>query len=379
MEKRRFDKLGIDVSLLGFGCMRFPTNSEGKIDRPLAQEMLDKAIAAGVNYIDTAYPYHDGESELFVGEALKKYPRDSYYLATKLPIWFINTIEDVDKYFNEQLEKLQTDHFDFYLMHAMNRGSWRKMVELGTVKRLEELKAEGKIRFLGFSFHDEYSAFEEIINYRDWDFCQIQLNYMDTEDQAGMKGYKLAEEKGVPLTIMEPVKGGSLAKLSDDIMDIFGELRPGKSAASFALRYVATLPNILTVLSGMSTMDQVDDNLATFTDFEPMTDKEYEAIDRIKDIMNSRIQNGCTGCRYCMPCPFGVDIPGNFSVWNRYHMYRNYGVVKGNWDNMVKDGKTAEACKKCGKCEQACPQHLSIREDLQKVLADIKAAQEQNA
>lgn len=378
MEKRRFDKLGIDVSLLGFGCMRFPTNSEGKIDRPLAQEMLDKAIAAGVNYIDTAYPYHDGESELFVGEALKKYPRDSYYLATKLPIWFINTIEDVDKYFNEQLEKLQTDHFDFYLMHAMNRGSWRKMVELGTVKRLEELKAEGKIRFLGFSFHDEYSAFEEIINYRDWDFCQIQLNYMDTEDQAGMKGYKLAEEKGVPLTIMEPVKGGSLAKLSDDIMDIFGELRPGKSAASFALRYVATLPNILTVLSGMSTMDQVDDNLATFTDFEPMTDKEYEAIDRIKEIMNSRIQNGCTGCRYCMPCPFGVDIPGNFSVWNRYHMYRNYGVVKWNWDNMVKDGKTAEACKKCGKCEQACPQHLSIREDLQKVLADIKAAQEQN-
>ena len=202
---------------------------------------------------------------------------------------------------------------------------------------------------------------------------------MDTEDQAGMKGYKLAEEKGVPLTIMEPVKGGSLAKLSDDIMDIFGELRPGKSAASFALRYVATLPNILTVLSGMSTMDQVDDNLSTFTDFEPMTDKEYEAIDRIKEIMNSRIRNGCTGCRYCMPCPFGVDIPGNFSVWNRYHMYQNYGVVKWNWDNMVKDGKTAEACKKCGKCEQACPQHLSIREDLQKVLTDIKAAQEQNA
>ena len=170
MEKRRFEKLGIDVSLLGFGCMRFPTNAEGKIDRPLAEKMLDKAIAAGVNYIDTAYPYHDGESELFVGEALKKYPRDSYYLATKLPIWFINTIEDVDKYFNEQLSKLQTDHFDFYLMHAMNRGSWRKMVELGTVERLEQLKEEGKIRFLGFSFHDEYSAFEEIINYRDWDF-----------------------------------------------------------------------------------------------------------------------------------------------------------------------------------------------------------------
>lgn len=374
MEKRRFEKLGIDVSLLGFGCMRFPVK-DGKIDRPLAQQMLDKAIAAGVNYIDTAYPYHDGESELFVGEALKKYPRDSYYLATKLPIWFINTIEDVDKYFNEQLSKLQTDHFDFYLMHAMNRGSWRKMVELGTVERLEQLKAEGKIRFLGFSFHDDYDAFEEIIKYRDWDFCQIQLNYMDTEEQAGMKGYKLAEELGIPLTIMEPVKGGSLAKLSDDIMDIFSEVRPGKSAASFALRYVATLPNILTVLSGMSTMDQVDDNLDTFVNFVPMDEKEYQAIDRIKEVMNSRIQNGCTGCRYCMPCPFGVDIPGNFSVWNRYHMYQNYDVVSWNWNNMVKENKTAEACRQCGKCEQACPQHLAIREDLKKVLADIKVAQ----
>ncbi len=371
MEKRRFDKLGIDVSLLGFGCMRFPTNSEGKIDRPLAQEMLDKAIAAGVNYIDTAYPYHDGESELFVGEALKKYPRDSYYLATKLPIWFINTIEDVDKYFNEQLEKLQTDHFDFYLMHAMNRGSWRKMVELGTVKRLEELKAEGKIRFLGFSFHDEYSAFEEIINYRDWDFCQIQLNYMDTEEQAGLRGYRLAEEKGVPLTIMEPIKGGSLANFANDIMDVFHAVKPGASAASIALRYVATMPNILTVLSGMSTMEQVEDNLKTFVNFEPMEEKEYQAIEKVKAIMNSRIQNGCTGCRYCMPCPFGVDIPGNFSVWNRYHMYQNYGVVGWQWENMGREGKQAKNCKECGKCEKACPQHLAIREDLKKVQADL--------
>ena len=285
MEKRRFEKLGIDVSLLGFGCMRFPVGDDGKINRPLAQEMLDKAIANGVNYIDTAYPYHDGESELFVGEALKKYPRDSYYLATKLPVWFVNTVEDVDKYFNEQLSKLQTDHFDFYLMHAMNKGSWEKMLKVGCVERLEELKAEGKIRFLGFSFHDAYDVFEEIINYRDWDFCQIQLNYMDIDEQAGMKGYKLAEEKGIPLTIMEPVKGGSLAKFSPDIMEVFEGVRPGKSAASFALRYVATLPNILTVLSGMSTMEQVEDNLVTFNNFVPMEEKEYQAIDKIKEIL----------------------------------------------------------------------------------------------
>ncbi len=374
MEKRRFEKLGIDVSLLGFGCMRFPTDAEGKIDRPLAEKMLDKAIASGVNYIDTAYPYHGGESELFVGEALKKYDRDSFYLATKLPVWFVNTVEDVDKYFNEQLQKLQTDHFDFYLMHAMNKDSWKKQRDLGTVKRLEELKAEGKIRFLGFSFHDDYDTFEEIIRYRDWDFCQIQLNYMDIDEQAGMKGYKLAEELGIPLTIMEPIKGGSLAGFSDDIMAVFNEARPGKSAASFALRYVATLPNILTVLSGMSSMEQVEDNLDTFNNFVPMEEKEYKAIDKIKDIMNSRIQNGCTGCRYCMPCPFGVDIPGNFSVWNRYHMYQKYDVVKWQWEGMEKEGKQAVNCRECGKCEKACPQHLSIRDDLKRVTADLKKA-----
>ncbi|MBQ9865791.1 MAG: aldo/keto reductase [Lachnospiraceae bacterium] len=374
MEKRRFEKLGIDVSLLGFGCMRFPTDAEGKIDRPLAEKMLDKAIASGVNYIDTAYPYHGGESELFVGEALKKYDRDSFYLATKLPVWFVNTVEDVDKYFNEQLQKLQTDHFDFYLMHAMNKDSWKKQRDLGTVKRLEELKAEGKIRFLGFSFHDDYDTFEEIIRYRDWDFCQIQLNYMDIDEQAGMKGYKLAEELGIPLTIMEPIKGGSLAGFSDDIMAVFNEARPGKSAASFALRYVATLPNILTVLSGMSSMEQVEDNLDTFNNFVPMEEKEYKAIDKIKDIMNSRIQNGCTGCRYCMPCPFGVDIPGNFSVWNRYHMYQKYDVVKWQWEGMEKEGKQAVNCRECGKCEKACPQHLSIRDNLKRVTADLKKA-----
>jgi len=375
METRNFKKLGIDVSLLGFGCMRFPVGSDGKINRPLAEKMLDKAIASGVNYIDTAYPYHDGESELFVGEALKKYPRDSFYLATKLPVWFVNTVEDVDKYFNEQLKKLQTDHFDFYLMHAMNKDSWEKQEKLGTVKRLEELKAEGKIRFLGFSFHDDYDTFEKIISYRDWDFCQIQLNYMDIDEQAGMKGYKLAEEKGIPLTIMEPVKGGSLASFSQDIMDVFNSVRPGKSAASFALRYVATLPNILTVLSGMSTMEQVEDNLDTFNNFVPMDEKEYQAIDKIKDIMNSRIQNGCTGCRYCMPCPFGVDIPGNFSVWNRLHVYQNFGMVKWQWEGMKKDNKTPDLCRECGKCEKACPQHLSIREDLKKVRADLEKAE----
>ena len=372
MEKRRFEKLGIDVSLLGFGCMRFPTGPDGKINRPLAEKMMEKAMENGVNYIDTAYPYHGGESELFVGEVLKKHPRDSFYLATKLPCWFVNEVSDVDKYFNEQLQKLQVDYVDFYLMHAMNRGSWEKMVKIGAVKRLEELKAEGKIRFLGFSFHDDYSAFEEILNYRDWDFCQIQLNYVDTEEQAGLRGYRLAEEKGVPLTIMEPIKGGSLANFSKDIMEVFEEARPGASAASFALRYVASMPNILTVLSGMSTMEQVEDNLKTFVNFVPMEEKEYQAIEKVKAIMNGRVQNGCTSCRYCMPCPFGVDIPGNFSVWNRYHVYQNYNIVKWQWEEMKMKNAQAGNCKECGKCEKACPQHLPIREDLKKVQADLE-------
>ncbi|MCM1569947.1 MAG: aldo/keto reductase, partial [Roseburia sp.] len=178
MEKRKLKKLGIETSLLGFGCMRFPVNGKGEIDEPLAEKMLDKAIAEGVNYIDTAYPYHGGASEPFVGRVLKKYPRDSFYLATKLPVWMVNTLEDVERIFQEQLYRLQTDYIDFYLLHAMGRERWEKMLELGCVKRLEELQAEGKIRYLGFSFHDEYEVFDEMIRYRDWDFCQIQLNYM---------------------------------------------------------------------------------------------------------------------------------------------------------------------------------------------------------
>ena len=371
MEKRKLEKLGIETSLLGYGCMRFPTNAEGKIDRKKAFALLDKAIAGGVNYIDTAYPYHNGESELVVGEALKKYDRKSLYLATKLPVWFVNTIEDVDRLFYEQLEKLQVDYIDFYLMHAMNGDNFQKMADLGVVKRLEELKEEGKIKYLGFSFHDGYEAFEKILNYRDWDFCQIQLNYMDTNEQAGMKGYALTEEKGVPLIIMEPVKGGSLACFAEDIMDKFHSLDANASAASYALRFVGSLPNVKVVLSGMTTMEQLTDNLNTFTDFCPLNEKEKETIEDIVKLINSRVQNGCTGCRYCMPCPAGVNIPENFRAWNTYHMYQNYNVVSWKWEKELGEKAQAKNCIQCGKCEKACPQKLSIREDLKKVQADL--------
>lgn len=371
MEKRKLEKIGIETSLLGFGCMRFPQTAEGKINEPEAEKMLDKAIAAGVNYIDTAYPYHNGDSEPFVGKALKKYDRSSFYLATKLPVWLVNTLEDVDRIFAEQLSRLQTDYIDFYLLHAMGKERWDKMRDLGVVKRLEELKAEGKIKNLGFSFHDSYEVFEEMINYRDWDFCQIQLNYMDTNEQAGMKGYELTAQKNIPLIIMEPVKGGSLASFADDIMEKFHGLKPDASAASFALRWVGSLPNVKVILSGMSTMEQVEDNLHTFESFEPLSDKEHETIEEIVALLNSRVQNGCTGCRYCMPCPAGVNIPECFKTWNTYHMYQNYNVVSWKWEHELGESRQAKNCIKCGKCEQACPQKLSIRADLEKVQADL--------
>lgn len=373
MEKRKMEKLGIETSLLGFGCMRFPTGGDGKIDRERAKAMLEKALAAGVNYFDTAWPYHGGESELFVGEALKGHPRDSFYLATKLPGWEVKSLADVDRIFNRQLEKLQTDYIDFYLMHGMNRGSWGEMRKLGVVERLEQLKAEGKIRYLGFSFHDSYETFEEILTYRNWDFCQIQLNYMDTEEQAGLKGYALAEKMGVPLVIMEPVKGGSLAAFAADITEKFRALDPQASMASFALRWVGSLPNVKVILSGMSSMEQVEDNLKTFGDFKPLSEAEQTTIREVVELMNSRIQNGCTGCRYCMPCPAGVNIPGAFGCWNRYHMYQNYNVVKRHWENDLGEAQQPKNCIKCGKCEQACPQHLHIREDLERAQADLDA------
>ena len=376
MEKRKMEKLGIETSLLGFGCMRFPVTADGKIDEPLAEKMMDQAIAAGVNYIDTAYPYHGGESETFVGKVLKKYDRNSFYLATKLPCWKVNKIEDIDTIFQEQLGKLQTEYIDFYLLHALDKERFHKMVELGTVKKLEELKAQGKIKYLGFSFHDSYDVFEEIVNYRDWDFCQIQLNYMDANEreefqQAGMKGYRLTEEKGIPLVIMEPVKGGSLAAFPEDITAKYRALDPEASVASFALRWVGSLPNVKVILSGMSTMEQVEDNLKTFSDFKPLSEKERQTIDEVVALINSRIQNGCTGCSYCMPCPAGVDIPRNFRIWNVYHMYRNYNMVKDRWENGLAEENKAKNCIKCGKCEKVCPQKLSIREDLERVQADL--------
>lgn len=371
MEKRKMENLGVSVSLLGYGCMRFPTLPDGKIDRAAAEELLDRAIKSGVNYFDTAYPYHNGESEPFVGDAMSKYPRSSFFLATKMPPWAVNTKEDIPALFEKQLERLKTDYIDFYLLHAMDAEKWKKMKGLGAVEYLENRQREGKIRFLGFSFHDSYEVFEEILNSRSWDFCQIQLNYMDAGEQAGVKGLELAEKKGIPVVVMEPVKGGLLAKLPADISASLSAVTPGRSDASWAMRYVASFPNVKVILSGMSDMTQLEDNINTFSPFSPLTPDERKALERAVATMRSRIKNPCTGCGYCMPCPNGVEIPRNFRVWNSFGVYGNSGVA-GSAYREIKEGARADACIGCGECLDKCPQKIDIPSDLARMKDDAE-------
>ena len=366
MFKKHIDKLDIDTSLLGFGCMRFPT-LDGNINEPLAEEMLDRAYAAGVNYFDTAYPYHNGQSEPFVGRVMSKYPRDSFFFATKLPLWAVHTLDDAKRIFAEQLERLRTGYVDFYLLHACNKERFESMVSLGVIDYLVSEKEAGRIRYLGFSFHDSFEVFRQIIEFRDWDFCQIQYNYMDRDDQAGDAGVALAEALNVPLVIMEPVKGGSLAVLPDDVIRPFKAIDPDASTASWALRFVASRDNIKVVLSGMSTPEQLEDNLKTFEDFKPLSEEEEEAVATVAEALHKRVFNGCTGCRYCMPCPNGVNIPGNFSIWNDYGMYANKGRTKWKWEHDIADDAKAKNCVECGLCEEACPQHISIRDNLKEL------------
>lgn len=370
--RNQLGKLNEQVSRLGFGCMRLPTQADGKIDRGHTARMFDYAIQNGINYFDTAFMYHNGESEVVVGETLAKYDRSLYYVTTKLPVMMIRDMAKAKECYATQKDRLKLDKIDHYLLHGLNAGSWKTVKELGLIDYMFDLKAKGEIGAVGFSFHDEYALFEEIINSAPWDLCQIQYNYLDENVQAGTKGYELCKEKEIPMVIMEPIRGGALAKLTDDLEEQFKALAPDRSMASWALRWVKDHDNCKVTLSGMSDFDQVVDNVNTFSDPTPLTQAELAAIANTVKVMEERVGNGCTGCRYCMPCPNGVDIPAVFRNWNTYYKFRNFSMVERGWNHLSEDSKPA-SCIECGQCEEQCPQHLDIRNDLKKAAEQLNS------
>lgn len=371
MEKRKMGKLGIFPSLLGFGCMRFPT-IDGEIDKLEAKRMLDYAYSKGVNYFDTAYPYHDGKSELVVRDIIKGYDRETFYLADKLPLWECKKGEDIDRIFHEQLEKCGVDYFDFYLIHAVNQQKLVQIEEMKVLEKLEKYKEQGKLRYIGFSFHDDLETFKKWVDVYDWDFVQIQLNYMDIDHQQGIEGYKILTDKGIPVILMEPVKGGGLVKYNDKIEKLFYDYNDKDSIASWAFRWAGSLPNIRVILSGMTTMEQVEDNIKTFNNFKPLNEEEQNIIKRVRREILDLSKVDCTSCNYCMPCPQGVDIPGNFGLYNGYSMYENDGYTKWAYGNIEKAEKAATVCTECGECIPKCPQQIDIPTDLKNMTSYFK-------
>ncbi len=360
------------VSILGFGCMRLPVINDdyGNIDEEEARKQVRYAIDHGVNYIDTAYPYHQEKSEEFVGRTLQDGYREKVFLATKCPSWLIRSRSDMDKYLDIQLERLQTDHIDYYLLHALNKKYWDNYVKHEVFDFIKKAKASGKIRHIGFSFHDEYPVFEEILNSYDWDFCQIQMNYFDEEYQAGLKGLKLAGEKGIGVIIMEPLRGGRLAQQGlGEITEVWEEAEEKHSSAGWALRYLWDYPEVRTILSGMNDMDHIKENIAEAKTAEVgmLTEKEKGLINRVKHIYKSRIKVDCTNCKYCMPCPYGVDIPGNFSFYNNAFIFDDIEHFKNAYHGQMKAESLANMCQACGQCESLCPQNIQIIHELENV------------
>jgi predicted aldo/keto reductase-like oxidoreductase len=373
MKYRKFGKLNWNVSALGFGTMRLPCigDDESNIDEKETIRMIRYAIDNGMNYVDTAYPYHGGNSELVTGKALEDGYRNKTRLATKLPVWLINSKKDMDEKLNEQLKKLKTDYIDFYLFHSMSRRTWDNLVKFEPTEWAEKKIKEGKINYIGFSFHDEFNVFKDIIDYYDgWDFCQIQYNYLDESFQAGTRGLKYAAEKGLAVVIMEPLRGGDLAKLPPKINSILKEANSGMSAVEWALQWVWSHPEVSVVLSGMSAFSQVRQNVeyASRSGINHLTEKELDAIRKAYRAYNKLMPIGCTSCYYCMPCPNGVYIPDNFSYYNEGYLFGNINRAKRKYS--FSKGK-ADKCIECGTCEPKCPQKLPIIELLKKVHSEL--------
>jgi predicted aldo/keto reductase-like oxidoreductase len=379
MQYRKFGRLDWNVSALGFGAMRFPTTDgdprSNNIDDTEAVRMMRHAIDRGVNYIDTAYIYHGGNSEGVVGKALKDGYRDKVRIADKSPTWLIKGPEDFDRILAEQLQRLDTDTIDFYLLHGLNAKSWENTIlKHDIIGKANAAIRDGRIRHLGFSFHDGPAAFETILNgYDAWDFCQIQYNYMDTENQAGTKGLKMAAEKGVAVIVMEPLLGGRLANPPARIQQLLNGAAIQRTPAEWALQWVWNHPEVATVLSGMSTMAQVDANIesATRARVNSFSAIDHQLIAQVCDKYREGTIIQCTKCNYCMPCPSGVSIPRNFELYNDGFLHEDMPESQFVYKVFTPPAERASECTECRQCEELCPQQIPISEWMPKVAATL--------
>jgi predicted aldo/keto reductase-like oxidoreductase len=376
MKYHKFGTLDWEASALGFGAMRLPIvgNDYGNINEPEAIRMMQYAFDHGVNYVDSAYVYHKGNSEVVIGKALKDGYREKVKLATKLPIWMVNSPADFDRFLNEQLKRLQIDKIDFYLLHDLNKIRWPKLRDLGVLKWAEGAITDGRIGYFGFSFHDTYDVFQEIIDaYDNWTLCQIQYNYMDEELQAGKRGLEYAYKKGLAVVAMEPIRGGRLARTPETVARLWADAPVKRSPQEWALRWVRNHPEVTLALSGMSTMQQVIENVAYAEHSQPhnLTADEMALIGRVRDTYLSLNQISCTGCRYCSPCPSGVEILHVFEIYNEALIYNSVAEQRKIYRDPEKFRKEglADNCNKCEQCVEKCPQKLPIPELLEKAHA----------
>ncbi len=373
VSRRRYKNSAMTLPMLGFGMMRLPRikAESPEVDYAELKKQIELALEAGVNYFDTAYFYHRGLSEKAVGDVLSKFPRDSYYLADKMPVSMVKKSSDLERIFNEQLSRTKAGYFDFYLLHALNGRNWKKAKEFKVYEFLKNKQKEGKIRKLGFSFHDTPEVLAEIAKAYPWDFAQIQVNYLDWTKYKSKEQYDILTALGIPVIVMEPLRGGALANLPPDAAAILKNAVPSASAASWAFRYVGSLPNVICALSGMTKTEHLQENIQTFTDFKPLTSQERKVIDAA---LSAYLKTGaipCTDCRYCMPCPAGVNIPGVFALYNQTRGTNKAGA-KQDYGKLTEDEK-ASSCVNCGACLKKCPQHINIPAMLKKAEAELKS------
>lgn len=378
MQYRKLGNSGIDVSVLGFGCMRFPVIEEGNehlsiFEKPVkikeTEEMLLHAVDNGINYYDTAYAYHGGKSEEILGKTIKPF-RDKVMIATKLPMMMVQKASDIERFIDEQLKRLDSDYVDFYLLHGLNNRSWSLAKKYNALDFLERLLSDGRIRYAGFSFHDEVKVFKEIVDGFDWTLCQIQYNYFDENRQAGKEGLLYAAKKGMGIVIMEPLRGGKLADhIPLAIQEIWNSAETKRTPTEWALRWVLNHPEVSVVLSGMSAMPQLVENLKIADDakINSLTATELVLISKVREKLEEMLKVKCTGCGYCMPCPNGIDIPMNFNAYNNAFLFDDQERSKIMYNTFMPEEQRAGSCEECGECEEKCPQDIAIMDELKNV------------